>query len=309
MSKRYEEEKEPEQDEEIEKEDKPIAFSEFLESTPPSTLKKISGLASARSYSEGYIYDCKLLQPEIQLHCSEDTCNGIRFFRSTDDATEIPISSSKFVYMRYECSNCQKSIKIFSLFLTVKKDRLENGFVGGNCMKFGELPTYGPPTPARLIKLIGPDRETFLKGRRCENLGLGIGAFTYYRRVIENQKNRILDEIIKLCEKLNVNPTIIETLKEGKNENQFKNAVDKVKDAVPESLLIDGQNPLTLLHAAFSQGVHNLSDEECLELASSGRTVLGELSERLGQALKDEAELKRAVTKLIQAKSKKEKNQ
>jgi hypothetical protein len=30
--------------------------------------------------------------------------------------------------------------------------------------KIGELPIYGPPTPARLISLIGPDREIFLKG-------------------------------------------------------------------------------------------------------------------------------------------------
>ena len=41
----------------------------------------------------------------------------------------------------------------------------------GACYKFGELPEYGPPTPARLIKLIGPDRELFLKGTRCENQG------------------------------------------------------------------------------------------------------------------------------------------
>jgi hypothetical protein len=68
----------------------------------------------------------------------------------------------------------------------------------GECYKLGELPVYGPPTPARLISLIGPDREIFLKGRRCGNLGLGIGAFVYYRRVVENQKSRILDEIIKV---------------------------------------------------------------------------------------------------------------
>ena len=37
-----------------------------------------------------------------------------------------------------------------------------------------------------------------MKGRRCGNLGLGIGAFVYYRRVVENQKSRILDEIIKV---------------------------------------------------------------------------------------------------------------
>ena len=66
-----------------------------------------------------------------------------------------------------------------------------------------------------------------------------------------------------------------------------------------ESLLINGHNPITLLHSALSEGVHALSDEDCLELASSVRIVLGELSERLSQALKDDAELTKALSNLI----------
>jgi hypothetical protein len=54
-----------------------------------------------------------------------------------------------------------------------------------------------------------------------------------------------------------------------------------------------------LLHSALSEGVHSLSDEQCLELASSVRIVLGELSERLSQALKDEAELSKALGTLM----------
>jgi hypothetical protein len=49
----------------------------------------------------------------------------------------------------------------------------------------------------------------------------------------------------------------------------------------------------------LSTGLHDKSDEECLELAQSIRAVLVELAERLGQALKDEAELKTAVSRLM----------
>jgi len=34
--------------------------------------------------------------------------------------------------------------------------------------------------------------------RQAEALGLGIGAFGYYRRVLENQKDRLFDEILKV---------------------------------------------------------------------------------------------------------------
>jgi hypothetical protein len=168
--------------------------------------------------------------------------------------------------------------------------------------KYGEEPTFGPPTPARAISLIGPDREQFLKGRRCENQGLGVGAFVYYRRVVENQKGRIFDEIIRVSGHLGVDPGFIKELEEAKKETQFTKAVESIKQAVPQSLLVNGFNPLTLLHSALSSGVHELSDEQCLELASSVRVVLVEFAERLGQAMKDEKELSEAVNRLANPK-------
>jgi hypothetical protein len=77
--------------------------------------------------------------------------------------------------------------------------------------------------------------------------------------------------------------------------------VTSVKLAIPQILLINGANPLTLLHSALSAGVHDFSDERCLEMAQDVRVVLAELSERLSQAIKDEAELTTAVSRLMKA--------
>ena len=136
------------------------------------------------------------------------------------------------------------------------------------------------------------DRDIFLKGRRCDNQGLGIGAFSYYRRIVENHKAQILDEIIRVATK--VAPGMVETLERAKSENQFLKAIESVKDSIPQSLLVNGHNPLTLLHSALSEGLHAQTDEQCLELAQAVRVVLAELAERIGQALKDEAELNAA---------------
>jgi len=204
-----------------------------------------------------------------------------------------------YIYFTYSCANCQKTDKVFSLgVFSVPGGAL------GKCYKFGEYPAYGPPTPARLINLIGPDREIFLQGRRCENQGMGIGAFTYYRRVVENQKNRILDEIIKVSKKLSVSSDKIKILEQAKTETQFSKALSDVKDAIPESLLINGENPLSLLHSALSDGLHDKTDGECLDIANSVRVILVELSERLAQALKDEAEIKHAISTLMKVKQK-----
>lgn len=142
------------------------------------------------------------------------------------------------------------------------------------------------------------DQDAFLKGRRCESQSLGIGAFVYYRRVVEKQKNRILDEIIKVSRKIGMPAEMVTKLESAKTEIQFSRAIETLKDALPQALLINGHNPLMLLHSALSGGLHERSDEDCLELAHSVRVLLAELSDRLSQLLKDEAELNSAVSRL-----------
>jgi hypothetical protein len=282
--------------EEVKEEIKYQTIAEFLESTPPNQLIHISDLSE---WHTGYSPHSEMRTPEIQLHCDHENCNGVRFFRCVAGEGEyLKKGEYKFFYVTYRCWNCQKVEKTFSLAAKVDVDTKPSG----ECYKFGELPTFGPPVSPKLIKLIGPDRDEFLKGRRCENQGLGVGAFIYYRRVVENQKNRIIEEIIKVSEKIGSPKEKLEKLRVSLKETQFSKALDMAKDALPESLLINGHSPILLLHRALSEGVHALTDEQCLELAGSVRIVLGELSERLSQALKDEAELTKALSTLMNKK-------
>jgi hypothetical protein len=169
----------------------------------------------------------------------------------------------------------------------------------GTALKLGEVPPFGPQVPARVISLIGPDREIFLKGRRAENHGLGIGAFAYYRRVVENQKGRIIQEMAKVAKKLEAPESDLKLFEIAATETQFSSAIDKIKTAIPSALRIDSHNPLTLLHDALSDGLHARSDEECLEYAREIRVVLTDLAERMAQVLKENSELKEAVSKLL----------
>lgn len=273
-----------------------IPLAEFFESMPPSRIVQVSNLGKY----ESRVASEALTTPEIQLHCDNDACNGIRYFRCENRGNGLSTESYKYQFLTYRCRNCQKTTKTFAVAAMLSENEKD-----GNILKFGEWPPFGPPTPSRMIKLIGPDRDLFLTGRRSENQGMGIGAFVYYRRVVENQKDRIFDEIIRVSEKLDTPEETINIIKAAKNETQFSKAVETVKHAIPQSLLINGHNPLSLLHSALSEGLHAQTDEECLELATSIRVVLNELAERLGQALNDEAELNAAVSRLLGNKTKK----
>jgi hypothetical protein len=90
--------------------------------------------------------------------------------------------------------------------------RLGDAGEEGEIRKIGEYPTFGNPAPAKVISIIGPDRELFLYGRQCENQGMGIGAFAYYRRAVENQWKSILEEIIRAATRLGAEKQDIETL-------------------------------------------------------------------------------------------------
>jgi hypothetical protein len=260
-------------------------FAQFLESVSPGQRRKITThiVVLPTGTGGGQQHRFRVRLPEIQLHCPYETCNGERFFRpdddDDDDASIVIRGSWKFEYLTYKCSNCQKEAKTFSVAIRIITTN-ENQFAA-ECFKFGELPPYGPQTPSRLISLLGTGRELFLKGRRCESQGLGIGAFVYYRRVVEDQKNRILAEIIKVAQMISAPKETIAALEAAQSENQFSRAIESVKNAIPQRLLIAGQNPLTLLHRALSKGLHNHSDETCLELASDIRLILVELAELL----------------------------
>jgi len=149
--------------------------------------------------------------------------------------------------------------------------------------------------PKSLKSLLGDDYQLFLEGLTCEKQGMGIGAFTYYRRVVESQKSQLISEILRVAEKLGAPEALRKTLAQAAQEKQFTRAVDAVKDAIPQALLVDSHNPLKLLHDALSIGVHAETDENCLKIAHGVRMVLADFSERLKLALEEQSELRGAI--------------
>lgn len=277
-----------------------IDFSQFLANSAPGSFLDLNIDAYelknevATDFS-AMVYYARIRIPDIFIFCTSPSCEGFRYFNVDQDDAVIDVydNECKDLYLYYTCKNCNSSQKTYAVQLSLLV--LANKPFSLKARKFGEFPPFGPPIPARIYKLIKDDRELFLVGRRAENQGMGIGSFAYYRRVVENQKNRIFDEIIKAVNKLNKDHEIIYDLERAKEEIQFTKSVEKIKHGLPEILMIEGENPLLLLHNALSRGVHSLSDEECLSFAKSIRAILIELSDRLDMVLKEKSALEAAI--------------
>ena len=281
-------------------------WSTFLSDVPlykPTVVWKFGGVVPKPAAGGiGGLNQFWLNEPDLELECA--TCHGIRRF-STNRNPEVQwdlwragmIQCGELV-LRYRCANCEESTKMYAIrFEDLKKNSLHNDY-SPTVTKFGELPPFGGNAPSRVISLVREDRDNFVKGFRCENLGFGVAAFSYYRRVIENQKHRLLDRFIEVAEKIHAPAESIEALRTAKSNAQFSRAMESIKDYVPKDLLIRGENPLTVLHGLLSVGMHGEEDDWCLRQSHAIRAVLIETAKRIDDTLASARSIDAAMKQL-----------
>jgi hypothetical protein len=270
----------------------PPTLKEFLEKYPPDVEIVVAQRASGPHKGGGYPGHLffRLLTPELDLHCEH--CEGTRAFKNTDEYAGTLSSAVMFDELNYECKNCKDGNKFRKRFCVAVIGEGPDGPV----QKIGEYPAYNPVTSRKVFDLIGENhREMFLQGRRAELRGLGIGAFAYYRRIVDDQKNLIIDQLVKVAKRLGTSNDVLELFASAKAEDQFTNAIKKIKDTLPPALFISGHNPLTILYDILSDGIHDLPDEECLSHARTVRTLLIALADRISEISKDEAKVQEAI--------------
>ncbi len=262
-----------------------LKWKRFLETTPPNTPMKIQGLAKGGIRPDPWY----LPNLDIQLHCEHD--DGLRDFALAKDFSLDISKSPAYRFFTYLCRNCRTTEKTFAVLITRSND------VDVEAMKLGEYPPFSAPMSSRVQKLLSKsDLDLYRKGVRAEAQGLGIGAATYFRRIVEEQWKRLVTEIRQAAEQLGEDLRAYDV---ALNEAQFSRAVETLKGAIPEKLLISGgDNPLTLLYQPLSKQLHELTDEECLQQAADIRLVLTALLENIADVLKDQDELRRAATRL-----------
>lgn len=270
-----------------------VSGSVFFEQVAPGVEKRVANFVRQNVQRPG-TEPTHFAHLEIRLHCDSTACGGIRTYL-TSSTVSIAASGHSKMFLLFMCQNCRTSIKQYALL----GDRIDAG--SWNLLKLGEKPSFGPPMPSRASSLLGQDRDLFLKGRRCESQGLGIAAFSYYRRVIENQRNRFIDEVIRVLAIASPGDAYVAELQAAKEERHFSDSVKHLHRHFPQILSVRGQNPLALLYKTASDGIHNLTDEQCLEYAGAVRTVLFDLAEKLAQVAADDRELVDALGVLSRA--------
>lgn len=267
----------------------------FLVGEPIHSTKRVN---YALSRSNGY---ARIHYPEdIRAHCDHENCNGVlRHAKRGDDC--YTLGQFYYAYVCYQCTNCRSTERVYALKVEVGAD-----LTSANCTKLYQEPSFGQPIPKRLFKIIGEgNREHFLQARRAIARGLGIGAYAYYRRIVENNKFELIASVLEVARGTNSSPDQILLLEKAQRETQFSKALDMLQDvtAIPPVLLIDGHNPLALLHDLLSEGIHQLTDTECLDRAKEAEIILSEIAERMQIALTERKAVKSAISSIMNRKT------
>jgi hypothetical protein len=224
----------------------------------------------------------KLPKPAINMHCP--ICKSMQTFNMVgeyyDDINKKRESSPAFLsfQLNYFCSSCKTNhyefFIDFGVNRTIDKDKNEvwsNGWV----RKIGQRPEWSIEVDKQLQGFLSStNTELFKRGLVCESQSYGIGAYSYYRRVTEAILADLLVEIETLVPEGKDKVKYTVALEKTKKEIVASNKLALIKDLLPSDLLTEGYNPLDVIYSAISDGLHNWTDEECLDISEAIRKCL-----------------------------------
>ena len=136
----------------------------------------------------------------------------------------------------------------------------------------------------------------------CESQGYGIGAFGYYRRIVEETIDELLSEIAQLMNGQELQK-FQQALEQTKKTIVAQEKIELVKDLLPPILRPDNMNPLSVLHSSLSEGLHAESDEVCMEQAAIVREVLVFLVNQVAASRNASKTFTDGMRKLLEKKS------
>jgi len=216
----------------------------------------------------------KLPKPAINMPC--DICQSIQTFNMENnywDDDDLPYASSGPLgvtfRLKYRCAGCKEKLILFYVEFGGTAQKTKRGEENVICWirKVGQNPSWDINIDKKLESILGEFADLYKNGLVCESQSYGIGAYAYYRRIVENIIDSLLDSVVELIEREQEKEKFLKALEKTKSAKNAEDKIRLVKDLLPASLLPEGLNPLNVIYTALSEGLHDKSDEECLELA------------------------------------------
>jgi hypothetical protein len=261
-----------------------------------------------------------ILPAEIQRSCESDRCKGD--FEPTWQLARLPqnILPGTCAGLLYNCRNCGAAFHVWFWWehtysegarAAIAGARMVDGILtaaGGvplrervegtfHFKKVGQFPPPLVKVPRDLADALGDHAELYRRALICRNQGYGIGAFAYFRRVVEETMDEMLTLLGASLKEDGADAAVVARVETAKGARAFERKAEIAADALPESFRRGGFNPFGALHTLYSDGVHAQTDAECVEIVDQMREEMDIIFKTLKTHVADRKGYKDAAVK------------
>jgi hypothetical protein len=231
-----------------------LTVRQFLETQPlySRTRVQLPELASDLAPNSILMY-CEVCKAERPFRDSRARGLGLR------SGPPPKVEDREIYFMYYKCAGCE--VATFQCWV--------QAFTGpsSGLRKVGQCPPWDISIPSGVHDALGASVDVYKRAKICLSQGFGLAACAYMRRVLEDQVTPILNLIHQNAVEAGEDAVVLDQIRSAMKGKAADEKLSIVYRHAPASLIVDGKNPLKLMHDLLSQGLHSLSEEECIQIA------------------------------------------
>jgi hypothetical protein len=233
----------------------------------------------------------------VSLFCTQDECQQIQRWETLSSKQEQHAAFSgagaQFLKLDYLCRNCKHSSVTYFVHLWVSETRAE-------LMKVGQWPALSRAAdPVVVAGWSDADKLLYRDALTFRNSNKGIGALPYLRRIIETHLKDILTLISDADSRKPIpgfDPAKCEAVL---NSHRFSDKLDFTKEFLPPDLVPAGApNPIGALYDLISEGIHERTEDECVEIFDRCKAAFEFVVKKLTEAKREDEAYAESLRKL-----------
>jgi len=240
----------------------------------------------------------------LRLYCSEGECKTTQVWQLIGSVPltgrnakvingRLHIRAAQFDEVRFRCRNCQRSEVCYFLHLVVTE-------ASGEIRKVGQWPPLSrEPDPLVVAGWNEADLLLYRDAMTFRNYNKGIGALPYLRRIIESHIHQVLDLIADANGRKPISGFDQARYEVIRNSHRFSDKLDFARDYLPPDLTPSGaRNPIETLYELISQGIHERTEEECVDIFDQCKVAFEYVVKKLTDAKRMDDEYIESIRKL-----------
>lgn len=220
------------------------------------------------------------------------------------DSSQLPYTFNEqtrkldlMLHLNGVCQSCNQQI---DFLIKVTSDKTWDDRPLGltiSLQKIGQFPSYEIEISSTLKKYLSDEDQTnYKRALTCLSISYGIGAYAYFRRIIENEIKRIVTDISGL--EFEGVEYVRNALVNFEKDFQMSKLIDVINKHLPTSLKELGDNPIRLLYEQLSGGIHEFTDKECVDKAVSIDVLLNYVVRKVNEEKYQLNDVRNAMNKL-----------